>query len=309
MHGAADSAAPAAWRHAWVYLKLVAVALLWGGTFIAGRMLAQDVPPLLAASLRFAVAVPLLLLAAWKIEGGLPRLSRSQLLATAGLGFFGIFVYNICFFAALAQMPAGRTALFVALNPIVTTLLLAVFFRERVGALRWVAIAIAFTGAAIIITRGDLMGAWRDLSQSLGKGELYMLCGITGWAIYTILGRYALRGLTPIAATSYAVLWGAAMLGAGALLEQGTLAPAGIGWRAWAAIAYLGVFGTVIGFIWYYEGVKAIGPSRAAVFNNLVPVSGVLLAALVLGEPVLMSMVVGAVLVIGGVTMANLRRS
>ena len=69
------------------------------------------------------------------------------------------------------------------------------------------------------------------------------------------------------------------------------------------------MFGTVIGFIWYYEGVKAIGPSRAAVFNNLVPVSGVLLAALVLGEPVLMSMVVGAVLVIGGVTMANLRRS
>ena len=68
---------------------------------------------------------------------------------------------------------------------------------------------------------------------------------------------------------------------------------------------YLGAFGTVIGFVWYYEGVKAIGPARTAVFNNLVPVFGITLGAVLLGEPVLLSMIVGGLLVIAGVSLTN----
>ena len=72
-----------------------------------------------------------------------------------------------------------------------------------------------------------------------------------------------------------------------------------------AALVYLGAVGTVIGFVWYYEGVKAIGPARTAVFNNLVPVFGIGLGALMLGEPILISMVVGGILVITGVLLTN----
>jgi drug/metabolite transporter (DMT)-like permease len=73
----------------------------------------------------------------------------------------------------------------------------------------------------------------------------------------------------------------------------------------WTSIIYLGAFGTVIGFVWYYEGVKAIGPSRTAVFNNLVPAFGIVLAAVLLGEPILISMVAGGVLAVIGVTLTN----
>ena len=288
-----------------VYIKLVFVALFWGGTFIAGRILAQAVPALTAASGRFAVAVALLLLLAWKLEGGLPRLSKSQLATTAALGFFGIFLYNLCFLAALARMPAGRTALFVALNPIVTALAAALLLRERLGGLKWVGIALAFGGTAIVITRGDPAGALHDIRQSVGAGELLMFCAISSWAAYTLIGRVALRGLTPIAATTYASLWGLGFLLSGAAFEFSSVKWAGFGWRVWASIAYLGVFGTVLGFVWYYEGVKAIGPSRTAVFNNLVPVFGIALAALLLDEPVLVSMLVGGALAIIGVFLTN----
>ena len=288
-----------------VYVKLVFVTLFWGGIFIAGRHLAQSVPLMTAAAGRFAVAVALLLLLAWKLEGGLPRLNRSQVLATAALGLTGIFLYNVCFFAALARMPAGRTALFVALNPIVTALAAAVLFRERLGAIKWLGIAIALAGAAIIITRGDLPGALHDISQSVGLGELLMFGGISSWAAYTLIGRAVLKGLTPIAATTYAALWGFAFLACGAAFELPSVDWAAFDWKAVAAIIYLGAFGTVIGFVWYYEGVKAIGPSRTAVFNNLVPAFGIVLAALLLGEPVLLSMMVGGVLTVAGVTLTN----
>lgn len=290
---------------AWVYVKLVLVAACWGGTFIAGRILAQAMPHLLAATGRFAIAAVALLLLAWKREGGLPRLSRSQLLATAALGLSGIFLYNVCFFGALARMPAGRTALFIALNPIVTALASALLLRERLGTSRWLGIALAFLGAAVVITRGDPLGAAHDLGQAVGLGELLMLGAISAWAAYTLLGRTVMKGLTPIAATTWAVLWGLGFLACGALFELPSFDTARLTPQLVLAMAYLGIFGTVLGFVWYNEGVRAIGPSRTAIFNNLVPVFGVFFAAVLLGEPVLVSMVVGGALVLGGVMLTN----
>lgn len=302
-----SSAAPAAnvAISSLVYVKLVFVTLFWGGTFIAGRLVAQAMPFFTAAAGRFAVAVVLLLAVAWRLEGGLPRLDRFQWLLTAALGATGIFLYNVCFFGALAHMPAGRTALFVALNPIVTALLAAMLLRERLGIVKWLGITIALTGAATIITRGDPLSAIHDIRRSMGTGELLMFAAITAWAAYTLIGRMALRDLSPIAATTYASLWGFLFLGVGSAFEIGTVNWGELGWQVWASIFYLGVFGTVIGFIWYYEGIKAIGPSRTAVFNNLVPAFGVVLAALLLGEPILLSMLVGGVLTILGVSITN----
>ncbi|MGZ3181962.1 MAG: DMT family transporter [Telluria sp.] len=292
-------------RPALVYAKLAATAMFWGGTFIAGRMVAHALPVLVAAAARFAVAALLLLAVAFRFEGGLPRLNRREALATMALGLSGIFLYNLCFLGALRTVPAGRAALFVAINPTVTALAAAVVFRERLKPRKWAGIALAFLGAAIVITRGDFAGAAHDLSQSLGTGELYMLAAVCSWAAYTLVGRRALATLSPVAATTYAALWGLLFLSAGAAGQVGQVDWAAVGWSTWAAVGYLGALGTVVGFVWYYEGVKAIGPSRAAVFNNLVPVFGVTFAALVLGEPVLASMVVGGIVTVAGVTLTN----
>ena len=288
-----------------IYIKLVFVGLFWGGTFSAGRIIAQAVPHMIAATGRFAIACSLLLILAYKLEGGLPRLTRKQLLATLALGVTGIYIYNLTFFAALSHMPAGRAALFVALNPIVTALALATIFRERMKKRKWIGIVIAFVGVAIVITRGDFIGALHDLSQSIGVGELIMFCAISSWAAYTIIGRYALKGLSPIVAICYASLWGLLFVSCNAVFELPSVDVTRFTWQVIAAIVYLATFGTVIAFIWYYEGVKAIGPSRTAVFNNLVPVFGIVSSALLLNEPILISMVIGGALVITGVTLTN----
>lgn len=291
-----------------VYVRLMLVALFWGGTFIAGRIAAEAVPPMTAATLRFAIAVPLLVMVAWKSEGGLPSLNRSQLLVTFVLGLTGIFLYNICFFAALSRISAGRTALFVALNPIVTSMLLAAFLRERIGTARWIGIGIALIGASYVISGENIFGAWSDIAVSFGTGELFMLCAISSWAAYTIVGRIALKTLSAVAATSYAAIWGMLLLACGAATEFNRIGWSTLDWRVYAALAYLGVFGTVISFIWYYRGVKRIGPARTAVFNNFVPVFGVLLAWMLLAEPILFSMIAGGMLVLAGVTVANYKR-
>jgi drug/metabolite transporter (DMT)-like permease len=289
----------------WLCAKLVLVALFWGGTFIAGRILAQSMPLLTAAWGRFLVAAALLLVVAIKAEGGLPRLNRSQALVTAALGMTGIFLYNVFFLGALACIPAGRTALLVSLNPIVTALAASIVFRERLGWKRWAGIAVALCGASIIITRGELAATLQDIGQSIGLGELSMFFAVLSWAAYTLFGRKALETLSPIAATTYATLWGLVFLSIGAAGEIGSVGWAVLGWQVWASIVYLGAIGTVVAFVWYYQGIRAIGPSRTAVFNNLVPAFGVVLAAILLGEQILISMIVGGLLTVLGVSLTN----
>lgn len=221
-------------------VKLITVALFWGGTFIAGRVLAQALPLMVAAFGRFLVAAILLVWAAFHVEGRLPRLNRSQLLTTAAMGLTGICLYNVCFFGALARLPAGRTALFVSLTPIVTALMASLVFRERLESKRWVGIGIALMGALIVITRGDLAGAMRDIGASIGLGEMLMSLAVLNWAAYTLIARKATESMSSIVATTYAALWGLAFLSVGAMGELGAVRWLTLGWQVWASVFLLG---------------------------------------------------------------------
>jgi drug/metabolite transporter (DMT)-like permease len=287
------------------YIKLVLCAFFWGATFIAGRIAVQVMPPLTVATGRFVVASLLLLVIAYRVEGGLPKLSHKQLWVTLLLGLTGVAIYNVFFFGALERMPAGKTALLVALSPIMTAVTVALILKEKLGPYRWGGIALALIGTLTIVTKGDILGATQGLLHSFGWGELLMMGAIVSWVTYTVISRFALRGLSPIAATTYASLWGALVLGLAALTEIDMLRPEMLNWSNFFTIFYLGAFGSAIAFIWYNEGVKMIGPARTVVFTNLVPVFGLLLSYLILDEPVYISMVIGGAIVIAGVTLTN----
>jgi len=122
---------------------------------------------------------------------------------------------------------------------------------------------------------------------------------------YSLIGKVAMDGMSPLLAVAASCVAGMLFLLPPAVAEGMLRQAPGYGWATWAGIAYLGVFGTVLGFLWYYEGIRAIGPSRAGIFINFVPVSGVLLGWLILGETIDLSLLVGAVLVVGGVALVN----
>src|SRR5471032_1308606 len=134
-----------------VYLKLAAVTMIWGGTFVAGRFLAGSLSPLFAASLRFLLASIALLLFVWLAQVPLLRPSLRQWLQLALLGFFGIFFYNLCFFYGLHYINASRASLIVVLNPAVIGLASWLLFKERLGTARWLGIALCLVGAGTVI--------------------------------------------------------------------------------------------------------------------------------------------------------------
>jgi drug/metabolite transporter (DMT)-like permease len=300
---AATLAAPAGGKILGLYLRLTCVPVLWGGTFIAGRVISAHLPPATAGFIRFVFATLALLAALHFTEGlrAIARITRRQLLGTMALGATGIFMYNLLFFTALSVLPAGRTSLIIALNPVVTLLIAAALLGDRLSATRWLGVALALLGVWVVVTRGDLS----QIAQSLGKGELSMFGAVCAWAVYTLLGRKLLQGLSPVLATLWAAIWGTLFLGLLALRDIPHVHATSFTPEVWAGLVFLGVFGTAVAFVWYYEGIRQLGAARTVVFNNLVPIFGVLLGWLILGEALSVSLLVGGVMAVGGVFLVN----
>jgi drug/metabolite transporter (DMT)-like permease len=285
-----------------LYARLVAVPAIWGGTFIAGRIVATAVPAGTASLLRYLIAC--IALAAFVIAGrqALPRLSWRQALATLLLGATGVFAYNLFFMGALSQLTASRTSLIIALNPIVTISVAAIVFGDRLTPRRWLGVLVALCGVWIVVSRGDVLGS---ASTAIGTGELLMFGGVCSWAAYTLLGRRVLSGLSAFAATFYASLWGALLLVLAAAPELRRIDAGMFDWQVVTALLYLGVFGTAVAFVWFYEAVRALGTSTPIIFTNLVPVFGATFGVLLLGEPLLASMLLGGAIAITGVMMVS----
>jgi drug/metabolite transporter (DMT)-like permease len=284
------------------YARLVAVPAIWGGTFVGGKYVVQTLSPLMGSFARYVVACAALLVAAFVLERGLPRLTRAQFFGTFVLGLLGVFAYNLFFMGALDQLPASRAALIIALNPVITITISAYAFGDRLRPRRWAGVGIALCGVWVVVTHGEIS---RLASAGLGLGELFMLCAVTSWALYTVIGRKMLNDLSPLGATNYAALWGTLLLALVAAPQLGELRADQFTWRVVLALLYLGIFGTALAFVWYYISVKKLGTAVTSIFTNLVPVFGVAISVLLLGEPLLPSMLIGGAIAIVGVMMVS----
>lgn len=272
---------------------LVLVAFLFGGTWPAGKVAVDHVPPLTAATARFVLA-SILLVAVVRLRGRpLPLPARRDLPLVVALGLTGIAAYQAFFLIGLVRTPASDGAILVpGLIPIVTTLLAWRLHGQRPTRRIALGFAIAVVGLLIVV---DPAGA---VSSSRLVGDLILVGAAVCWAVYTILGRTALARFDALLATTYASIVGALMLAPFSVTGWGTLLHAGSG--AWLSILYLALLGTVLAFVLYYDGVRRLGASRAAAFTLLVPVFGVSSAILVLGEPLRSGLAVGGAIVLAG---------
>ncbi len=287
------------------YAKLILTATFWGGTFIAGRTISATVAPFSAAFIRFVIASFVLVLVLLRVEGRFPKISPGQAARLILLGLTGVFLYNYCFFQGLKYIPASRAALIVATQPVVIALFSAVIFRERLTALKGAGIMLSVIGAMIVIARGNPLQLF---ANAPGHGDLLFLGCVASWVFYSLLGKSVMKEISPLVLTTCASIVGAVALSIGAWQEQVFDNLTSFSLINWAGFSYLGLFGTVVGFVWYSQGIRDIGAARAGQFISLVPVSAIALGALVLGEPLTLALLLGGFLVVGGVLLTNLQR-
>lgn len=284
------------------HLRLVGMALLWGASWPAGRVVAQGMPPLAAAALRFGLAALVLLPWMYWAGGmaGLRHWPAKRWWGMAAAAATGVFGYASFFLMGLQLVPAGKAALFITLNPVVTLLFAVWLFGERLNRSIALGMALAALGAVVVISHGQPL---KLFDGAVGRGELLILGCVVCWVAYTLLGRWMLQGVDALSTTAVTSTMGALMLLAASLVVEG---PQGLqsalqaNSQAWLALIFLAFGATALAYAWYFDGVKALGAGAASGYITLVPVAGVAASAWLLDESIDASMLLGGIMAVAG---------
>jgi drug/metabolite transporter (DMT)-like permease len=286
----------------YTYILLVLSMMLWGGTWVAGRVLAQSVHPMTAVVLRFGLASLILLFMCWRADGRLPRLKRDQILPVTFLGATGVFAYSHFFFTGLQSIPAGRAALIVACTPVCIAAISALFYGEKFGPLRIAGAILSLVGVSIVIADGDPIAL---LAGGVSRGDFMILGCVASWTAYTLGGRSVMKRLPPLTSVAWSSFTGTLMLLPFALFQG--LAEDLVRLRPvdWGCVVFLGFLATALAYYWYYRAINVIGASRAGIFINMVPAFAVITGFLLLDEPIHLSLAVGGCMILSGVYLTN----
>lgn len=277
------------------YVMLTAMAVCFGGTWVAGAVAVEAAPPFTIAAVRFGVASILLYAWARLANRPLSPLRRSDWPMVAGLGVTAVAGYNWLFLTGLTLAPASDGAIIVpGLAPVFTALLAGFLLRERLGVRGFAGLAVAALGLYLVVNPTGGTDERRLL------GDLLFVAGAALWGVYSVLARVASRRFDAVSASLYGTAFGTVVLVPLAIAEggMGTLVAAPP--EALVGILYLAVFGTVAAFVLLNLGVARIGAARASAFALLVPVVGVLSSVALLGETLgPLTLVGGAVVLVG----------
>jgi drug/metabolite transporter (DMT)-like permease len=283
---------------------LLIAPFFWAGNFIAGRLLRGDVPPVTFNFWRWVVALVILLpLSAPQLRTHWALLRREWKLIVAA-GCTGILAFQIMVYEALTMTTALNATLITAMAPLATVLCGWIIFWTRITSAQMLGMLGALLGSVVVITYGRPLDVF---ALPLNPGDLVMLAAVVVWAFYSLLLARIPRELPALVVLTATVavavvamlplyLW---RLGVGEHLVISVPNLLGIG--------YAGTFSSVLAFLAWTRGVARLGPARAGMFVNLIPVFAGLQAPLVLGEPIAGYHLVGAVMVFGGIGLANWR--
>jgi drug/metabolite transporter (DMT)-like permease len=286
-----------------VYALLALMPLFFVSNLVIGRAAIADVEPWTLAFWRWGLAAALLLPFAWREIAAEAARLRAAVAEILALGFLGMILCGGLVYVGLSTTTATHGALIYASSSIMIVLIEAAAFGRALSLRTLAGAVIGFTGVAVILLEGDLT---RLLQLEFNHGDLVIAVSAFSWAVYSVVlkrERVAKLPILPLFAMIAVV--GALLLVPPMLYEAVTLDAFPRGMRAWAEIAALAIFPSVLAFGLYQYGVKRVGPSVTGIYLYLLPPYGVALAWILLGEQPKPYHLVGLILVVGGVILAT----
>ena len=289
--------------HFFVYIQLCIVAILWGGTFVAGRFIQSDMPSLLSATLRFSLGSIAFIVLLGLPNIGWKRITIKQFWPILLLGFAGVFLYHLFFFYGLQLIPASRAALIVSLNPAMIAFLSFLIWRERITLKKSYGIALSIIGAMIVLLSHTNM---QDRSSSI-IGDLAIFGCVVTWGIYTVAGKNTIKSIGALHTVAYSIFIGTILL-----LISSIISPT-VTWNHFelltqtdiVSLLYLGILGSALAYVWYYQGINQIGAANAGTFIALNPLTAVIAGYLLLNETISPSIILGGIFIITGIILTN----
>lgn len=286
------------------YLVLIIATLCWGGNAVAGKLAVGHVSPMVLTFLRWTLAVAAItaisvpqLVRDWPVV-------RKRLPYFLALGAVGYTCFNAALYTALQYTSAINVAVIQAGIPMVIFALNFALFRTRISTGQIVGFFLTIAGVALLASHGDLLSL---LKLEMNVGDAIMLLSVLSYAIYTVMLRWkpqvnwrTLMAIPAIAAmiSSVPLMWWE-------VAHDTAMWP---DVKGWVITAYTALFASLIAQIFFILGVERIGPNRAGLFINLIPVFGTFLSVLIIGETLHPYQLFALALTLGGIAVAERKK-
>ncbi len=262
------------------YALLALTTLFWAGNSIAGKLAVGHVSPMVLVTIRWAsVMVALYFFKRQQIAADWPVI-KSRLVYLLLLGAIGFTGFSVALYYALVYTTAINSSILQGGMPLFVFCASFILFASRIGLEQAIGFLISFIGVIVIAVRGDFADL---IALNINFGDALMLVAIISYGVYTA----ALRSKPQVHWTSlmFVLCLGATLASVPLLMfemaQGATIFP---DLHGWSAIAYIVIFPTFLGQVFYIRAVELIGANRAGLFINLLPVWGALLAVTILGE-------------------------
>jgi drug/metabolite transporter (DMT)-like permease len=282
-------------------LLLVITTLIWSAHSIVGRLAVGQIGPMTLTCLRWAVAlIPILIAARPSLRRDWPAL-RARWVYLAVMGAAGYTVFVALFYVAAHRTSALNLSIIQGAIPALVLIGARIFLGARFTALQALGALVTMLGVGVIAAQGDPR---RLAALAFNSGDVMMVVAAVLYAGYTIglRQRPHVSGVSMLAGMAVAAFITSLPLVVWEIISGGFVWPT---WGGLLALAFVALGPAFVAQLTYMRGVELIGPGRAGVFVNLVPVFGAIMAVVILGEPFARYHVLALLLVVGGIAIAQ----
>lgn len=280
-----------------------------GSSMVAGKLMVVELPVFFSSALRFAVALAVLLpLMWWRERRLLPRLAWRNWRILALQSLLGSFLFTVFLLYGLGWATPAMAGVVAGSTPAWMACLAWGFLGERPGRRGGLGIVCAVAGVACLnLLTGEAADAGSASGTQAWLGIALVLAAVLCESSFLLLRKGVDEPLTPLGAATAVSAFGLLWFLIPGLVEAATVELAPVSGTAWLAVVYYGVVVTVLAYLCWFAGVVRVDSATAGVFTGLMPVSSVLLSALVLGESLRLGTVTGCLLVLAGIIFLTLR--
>ena len=286
------------------HVLLVLTTLFWAGNLVLGRAVHEDIPPVGLAFWRWLMV--LVLISPFflpQLRQSWPMIRRSWKILVV-LSFLGIFNFTCFTYVGLQYTTAVNAILSLSIIPVVIVGLSRLLFKAAITSMQTTGIAVSLMGILIIVSRGE-----PSALQSLrfNRGDLWILGAICSWALYSVLLKKRPEDLNGFMFFGTTVLFSVMALLPVYLVEHLFFREMPHTLLTGISISYLAVFPSILSYIFWNHAVSKVGPNTAGYFIHLIPVFGILLSVLLLGEAIHAFHLAGIACVFSGICLTSKR--
>ena len=282
------------------YAWLTFCVMVWGSNFVFGKMLVQDFSPALLTMLRLLFIV-LFLIGLSSYKKHFKRVNKSDLLVVFFLGLIGVFINQWSFFVGLQTADPTTSALILATTPILTSVLAAIFLKEKLTIRMLMGSIVAIIGIYFVVTKGDLS------SLHIDKGLLWIVITMITFAIMIIMTRLLSKRIDPLTITLYSNVVGLIVSIPFAFLLD-TPVHVSSDMSDWVFLIGTAVVVHGIANLIWNQNIRHVDASKASILSNLEPFVAMIMGLILLYKPITRAEIVGSLFIVGGVVLSTYQR-